>query len=153
MKRKIIIAVLLTFCIILAGAFSFAQPERENRRDNMRKKIHEKLNLTDEQQSQIEKLRYTHQEMMIDLKADLEKEELSLKELKNAGNYSRSEYIAKIEEIIAAHNNLRLAKANHHMDVYELLDAEQQVTWNEMKLRKERKHNKMKKHFKQKNRF
>jgi Spy/CpxP family protein refolding chaperone len=115
--------------------------------------MHEKLNLTDEQQSQIEKLRFTHQEKMIDLKADLEKEELSLRELKNAGNYSRSEYIAKVEELMAAHNKIRLAKANHHMDVYEMLDAEQRETWNKMKPMREHRQDKMKKHFKKKNRF
>jgi len=153
MKRTIIITTLLVFLLALAGVFTFAQPERENRRDNMREKMHEKLNLTDEQQSQIQEIRFAHQEKMIDLKANLEKEELSLKELKNAGNYSRSEYIAKVEEIISSKNKIQLEKANHHMDVYELLDAEQRETWNKMKPMKDRKHDKMKKHFKKKNRF
>ncbi len=153
MKRKIIISVLLSAILILAGAYTFAQPEREYKRDNKREKIHEKLNLTDEQQTQIEKLRFTHQETMIDLKAEVEKKELSLKEMQSEGNYSRSDYISKVEELIAAQNKMKLANANHKMDVYELLDAEQQETWNKMKPMREKRLDKKKKHFKMKNHF
>jgi Spy/CpxP family protein refolding chaperone len=153
MKRTLIITTLLVFFLALAGVFTFAQPERENRRDNNRQKMHEKLNLTDEQQTQIEKLRFTHQEKMIDLKADVEKKELGLKELQSIANFSRGDYIAKVEEIISSKNKIQLEKANHHMDVYELLDTEQKETWNKMKPMKDRKHDKMKKHFKKNNRF
>jgi Spy/CpxP family protein refolding chaperone len=153
MKRILIITVFLSFIIVLAGAFTFAQRQKENRRDNKRENMIEKLNLTEEQQTQIEEIRFTHQENMIDLKADVEKKELTLKELQSTNNFSRSDYITNIEEIISAQNKIRLANANHHMDVYELLDAEQKETWNKMKLMKDGKHNKMKKHFKQKNRF
>jgi len=148
MKKTLIITTLLSFLIVIAGTFTFAQKPRENRRDNMRVKMIEKLNLTDQQQSQIKEIRFTHLEKMIDLKADVEKKQLALKELQSSGNFSRGDYIALVEEKISAKNIIAIEKANHHMDVYELLDADQQETWSKMKLMKEGKHNKMKKHFK-----
>jgi len=143
----------ISFLISLASVFTFAQQEREDRRDHRRVKLIEMLNLTEEQQTQIEEIRFTHQEKMIDLKADVEKKELGLKELQSTNNFSRKDYIAKVEEIISAENKIKLEQANHHMDVYELLDAEQKETWNKMKPMKDRKHDKMKEHFKKKNRF
>ena len=153
MKRTLIITALLSFLIVLAGAFTYAQRQKEVRKDNKHEKMIEKLNLTDQQQTQIEEFRFAHQEKMIDLKADAEKKKLGLKELQSTADFSRSDYIAKVEEIISAENKIKLGKANHHMDVYELLDAEQQETWNKMKMMKDCKHKKMKKHHKNMNRF
>ena len=79
MKRTLIITTLLVFLLALASVFTFAQQEREDRRDHRRVKLIEMLNLTDEQQTQIEEIRFSHQEKMIDLKADVEKKELGLK--------------------------------------------------------------------------
>ncbi len=153
MKRNLLITTLISFLIVIAGTFTFAQPEREGRRDNMREKMIEKLNLTDQQQTQIEEIRFAHQEKMIDLKADVEKKELGLKKLQSSTNFSRGDYIANIEEIISAENIIKLERANHQMDVYELLDAEQQETWNRMKLLKDGRHNKMMKHRQKMNQF
>jgi len=153
MKRTLILATLLSFLIVLAGALTYAQRQKEDRKDNKHEKMIEKLNLTDQQQTQIEEFRFAHQEKMIDLKADVEKKKLGLKELQSSGNFTREDYIGKYEEIISAQNKIKLGKANHHMDVYELLDAEQQETWSKMKMMKDGKHNKMKKHHKNMNRF
>ena len=153
MKRTLIITAFLSFLIVIAGAFTFAQKHRENRKDNMHEQMIEKLNLTDQQQTAIEEFRFAHQEKMIDLKANVEKKQLGLKELQSTADFSRGDYISKIEEIISAKNKIKLEKANHHMDVYELLDAEQQETWSKMKMMKEGRHHKMMKHYKKMNRF
>ena len=153
MKRTLIITVLLSFLIVVAGAFTYAQRQRENRGENMHEKMIEKLNLTDQQQTQIEEFRFANQNKMIDLRADAEKKKLGLKELQSSGNFSREDYIAQYEEIISAQNKMKLGKANHHMDVYELLDAEQKKTWNKMKPMKHGKHNRMKKHHRNMNQF
>ena len=153
MKRTLIITTLLSFLIVIAGAFTLAQKQRENRKDNVRGKMIEKLNLTDQQQTQIEEFRFTHKKKMIDLRADVEKKKLGLKELQSSANFSRGDYITKVGEIISAENIIKLERANHRMDVYELLDAEQQETWNKIKMMKNGKHNKMKKHYKKMNRF
>ncbi len=153
MKRALIITALLSFLIVIAGAFTLAQKQRENRKENVRGKMIEKLNLTDQQQTQIEEFRFTHKKKMIDLRADVEKKKLGLKELQSSANFSRDDYITKVGEIISAENIIKLERANHRMDVYELLDAEQQETWNKIKMMKNGKHNKMKKLHKKMNRF
>ena len=93
----------------------------------------EKLNLTDEQKAAVEKLKLKHQEEMIDLKADLEKKELALKELTNNGNYSRDDFVNAVKAISAAKNNIALSFANHRMDIYELLTPEQKKTFDNMR--------------------
>ena len=153
MKRTLIIAALLSLLIVLAGTFTYAQRQKGERKGNIHEKMIEKLNLTEQQQTQIDEFRFDHQEKMIDLKADVEKKKLGLKELQSSGNFTREDYIAQYEEIISAQNKIKLAKANHHMDVYELLDAEQQKTWIKMKMMKDGKHNKMKKHHKNMKQF
>ena len=131
MKRTLIITALLAFVIVIAGAFTYAQKERENRRDNMREKMVEKLNLTDQQQTQIEEFRFTHQKEMIDLRADVKRQEIELQELKIAGNFSRADYLSKVENIVSANNKIEMIRANHQMDVYEILNADQQKIWND----------------------
>ncbi len=153
MKRTLIITTLLSFLIVIAGAFTLAQKQRENRKDIVRGKMIEKLNLTDQQQTQIEEFRFAHKKKMIDLRADVEKKKLGLKELQSSANFSRDDYITKVGEIISAENIIKLEKANQRMDVYELLDAEQQKTWNKMKPMRDGRHNKMKKHYRKMNRF
>ena len=104
----------------------------DGKRDRDRDRIHEKLNLTDEQETKIEVLRINHQKEMIEIKAELGKKELELQELQNNIEYTREEYIGKIKELSEIRNRMQLARANHQMDVYELLDLEQKAVWNDL---------------------
>ncbi len=92
--------------------------------------MHQKLNLTEEQQEKVDVLKLAHQKEMIDLKANLEKKEVEMAELKNKGNYTREEFLNKISEIISARNKIALSLANHQMDIYQLLDDNQKKEWN-----------------------
>jgi Spy/CpxP family protein refolding chaperone len=96
------------------------------------KQVHQQLNLTEEQQTKVDELKFAHQKEMIDLKANLDKKELDMNELKSKGNYTRDEYLNKVNEIISARNKIALSIANHHMDVYQLLDENQKKEWNKM---------------------
>ena len=93
----------------------------------------EKLNLSDEQKDAVEKLKLNHQEKMIDLKADLEKKELAMKQLQSIGNYTRDEFINAVKAINAAKNNIAISFANHRMDIYEILTPEQKKTFDDMR--------------------
>ena len=93
--------------------------------------IHEKLNLTPEQEKKIEDLRTSHQKKMIDLRADMAKLHLEKKELLNKGNYDRKAFLALEDKIMKQRNTIETSMANHRMDVYELLDANQKVIWND----------------------
>lgn len=102
------------------------------KKQQYQKQIHQQLNLTDEQQTKVDEMKLNHQKEMIDLKANLEKKELELRELKNKGKYSRDEYLSKVNDIISARNKIALSVANHHMDVYQILDETQKKKWNKM---------------------
>ena len=125
-KMFIIIAILSALVI---SQYLFAQ-EMTQERDRDQLKIHQKLNLTEVQQEQVDALKFDHQKEMIDLKANLEKKEIEMAELKNKSNYTREEFLNKINEIISARNEIALSLANHQMDVYQLLDDNQKKEWN-----------------------
>jgi len=125
--RTFIILAILSALVI--SQYLFAQEMiQERHRDQL--KIHQRLNLTDEQQEKVEVLKLAHQKQMIDLKANLEKKEVEMAELKNKGNYTREEFLSKTNEIISARNEIALSLANHQMDVYQLLDDNQKKEWN-----------------------
>ena len=114
---------------LLVSQDLFAQ-EMMRERDRDRLQIHKKLNLTDEQQEKADALKFDHQKEMIDLKANLEKKKVEMAELKNNGNYTREEFLNKVNEIISARNSIAISLANHQMDVYQLLDDNQKKEWN-----------------------
>ena len=125
--RMFIILAILSALVI--SKYLFAQEMiQERHRDQL--KIHQRLNLTDEPQEKVEVLKLAHQKQMIDLKANLEKKEVEMAELKNKGNYTREEFLSKTNEIISARNEIALSLANHQMDVYQLLDDNQKKEWN-----------------------
>jgi Spy/CpxP family protein refolding chaperone len=129
MKLKIF-ALIAIISVLLISQDLFAQQNNERQRDGNKSKIHQKLNLTEEQQVKVDALRFGHQKDMIDLKANLEKKEVEMAELKNKGNYTREEFLNKINEIVSAKNKIALSMANHQMDVYQLLDENQKKEWN-----------------------
>ncbi|MEJ2615514.1 MAG: Spy/CpxP family protein refolding chaperone, partial [Ignavibacteriaceae bacterium] len=88
-----------------------------------------KLNLTEEQKTKIEDARLNHQKQMIDLKANLEKKMLSLKELRVKGNLNRNDVIAAVKDINQAKNDIAIARANNMMDIYDILTPEQRKIW------------------------
>ena len=127
------IAVIL-FIALISTQFTYGQMERRGmQRGDHFKMMKEKLNLTDTQSEAVEKLHFSHKREMIDLKADLDRRKLDMKELMSSGNYTRDEYLIKVKAISDAKEKMALAKANHRMDVYDLLTDEQKVIFNEMK--------------------
>jgi len=143
MKKIQIIAIAFSFIVMLFvspsiyGQMGMQNPGQKMHKSDFhkgdfKKMMFEKLNLTDEQKDAVEKLKLKHQSEMIDLKADLEKKELAMKELKNSGNYSREEFVSTVKSISTAKNNIAISMANHRMDVYELLTPEQKKTFDNM---------------------
>ena len=99
------------------------------------KMMKEKLNLSDTQKEAVEELTFSHKREMIDLKAAIEKNKLDMQELLSKGNYTREDYLSKVKTITDAKEKIAFAKANHRMDVYDLLTEEQRKTFDEMKCR------------------
>jgi hypothetical protein len=135
MKSRIfIITAIISVVLISGNIFSqeFRRGDRERDGMRMKDRIEERLNLSDEQADKIEYFRLDHRKEMIDLRADVEKKEVELEKLKNTLNYSREEYLKKVNDIISAKNKIDISRANHQMDIYQLLDDNQKKEWNKM---------------------
>jgi Spy/CpxP family protein refolding chaperone len=127
-----ILAIL--FIALISTQFTYGQMERRGlQRGNHFKMMKEKLNLTDTQSEAIEEFHFSHKREMIDLKADIERKKLDMKELMSKGNYTRDDYLLKVKAVSGAKEKMDLAKANHRMDVYDLLTDEQRIIFNDMK--------------------
>ena len=150
MKRLSVIS--LTIILFLSFTILNVAQQNYQSRDGQQRgeRFAEKLNLTEEQQSAIEELKINNQKEMIDLKADLERKKLNMKELKSKGNYTRDEFLNGVQAVNISRNNIAVSKANNRMDIYELLTAEQKKTFDKMGDRSG-KHRKMMKHYRMMN--
>jgi len=110
-------------------------------------RLKNKLNLTDSQKDQIEKLKLDHQKSMVDLKANLEKARIESKEVVSKADFTRNEFIAAHNKMAKLREEIQLAAANHRMDVLELLNKDQRKI-----LAKERKFDKRQNKFGKKGR-
>ena len=124
----------ILFIALISTQISYGQMERRgmNQGDH-HKMMMEKLNLTDTQKEAVEELHFSHKREMIDLKAALDLKQLDKQELLSKGNYTRDDYLGKVTALSNAKDKMALAKANHRMDVYDLLTEEQRKTFDEMK--------------------
>ena len=124
----------IIFIAIISTQFSYGQMGRCGwHQGDHHKMMMEKLNLTDTQKEAVEELHFSHKKQMIDLKSSLEKKKLDRQELFSNGNYTRDEYLSNVKAISDAKEKMALAKANHRMDVYDLLTEEQRKTFDEIK--------------------
>lgn len=139
MKRLSIInaAIILSLVFISSQSVSGQFKDRGNFRGDHREMMIEKLQLTEDQQEAIEELRFEHQNEMIDLKSDVQRKKLQLQELKRSGNYTREEFLASVKSLSEAKQQIALVKANHRMDVYELLTDEQKETFDKIRPRRD----------------
>lgn len=87
--------------------------------------VFSKLNLTDAQKDKINSLREAHQKTMIDLRAQVQKDALTLKDLRLKENVSRQEVISAVEKLNKSRDAMALARANHLLDVREVLTPDQ----------------------------
>jgi len=94
--------------------------------------MYKSLNLTEEQQDQISTMKINHKMEMVDLKANLQKNEIELTSLKNKGNYTRDQYLSAIRSINSARDEIAISRAEFQMDVYQILDDKQKQEWNKM---------------------
>ena len=129
MKTKIFSVVLILAVIGLYSGKAFSQDKPLPQKEFFRHQMMDKLNLTDEQKTKIEDARISHQKQMIDLRANLEKKLLVLKELRMKDNLDRNAVIAAVKDINQAKDDIAIARANNLMDIYEILTPAQRKTW------------------------
>ncbi|MCH7826970.1 MAG: Spy/CpxP family protein refolding chaperone [Bacteroidetes bacterium] len=150
-KNSVISAVIIT---LLVSSLSLAQhPEKRfSPNDTGMHKMHDKLNLTDIQKDKFQKMKFSFEKQMIDLKANLQKSVLDMKVIRASDNIKRDDVINVVKKINGNKNAIALASANHRMDMYEILTPEQRKVWKKSKMHKMagKKIMKMKKMMKQK---
>jgi len=132
LKKSFLIGGIITALVIAAAVNFYPQQTDAPRNTQFRGRMLEKLNLTDDQQDKIEQLRLKNQEEMIDLRADLQKKRLAVEQLRQKGDYSRSNYLDLVNDLNASRDKIAVARANHRMDVYELLTDQQKDIFNRM---------------------
>jgi len=136
---------IILFIALISTQFSYGQMERRGmHQGDHHKMMIDNLNLSDTQKEAVEELSFSHKREMIDLKADMEKNKLDMQELLSKGNYTRDDYLNTVKTINDAKEKIAFAKANHRMDVYDLLTEEQRKTFDEMQGRIGNKMKKMK---------
>ena len=128
-KLMFILSTILLFSFINPGD-GFAQSKQKLYGKNFKENMIEKLNLSSEQKDKISELRTKHQKEMVDLRAELQKKMIDKRELRNS-DLTRSELLSSVNGINGIKNQIAIARANHQMDVYELLTPEQRKIWQE----------------------
>ena len=128
--KKLSVLALIFFALT---TFLSAQPAGMNRKMGMKpgmmnkhKFLMEKLKLTPDQKEKIAGLKISFQSNMIDLRANLAKDKLVLKELRLKNDFTRNDVLNAVEKINKDRDAISVAFANHLLDIYALLTPEQQ---------------------------
>ena len=117
-SKAILVALILSLPLL-----AIAQPGPHGTKGKMM----EQLDLTDEQQSQIQELRLEHQKEMMTLNDEMHSLRNQMKLVLTEDKPSNSEIETLAGKIGTASRNIALAKANHRLDVRKLLTDEQKV--------------------------
>jgi len=133
MKNLIYALSIIILSSFISSGDGLAQQKQKSDRMNFRGNMIEKMNLSDEQKDKIAELRTKNQKEMIDLKAELQKKMIDKREYKRNSDLTRAELISSVKEINKIKEQIAVARANHQMDVYELLTPEQKKIWQEHK--------------------
>jgi Spy/CpxP family protein refolding chaperone len=100
-------------------------PQRHGNNDRHDRTCINRLNLTDAQKEKFNDLHLSHKEKMIQLHSELELKQLDLEKLKSSESFSAQGYVNAAKEISAVESKIAEAKAEHRMDIYEMLDENQ----------------------------
>jgi Spy/CpxP family protein refolding chaperone len=87
------------------------------------------LDLTDDQIAKIKEINFTHQNDMIDLKADLKKARLKLKQTMHSDNPSKGEALAAAAEVNSIQGQIHEARIEHMFALKGVLNKEQLEKW------------------------
>ena len=109
--------------LLIPMAAVLAQPGQA--RGGFDKMRGEQLNLTAEQQEQIDELQTDFQKQAIDLRADLQKLQLELREQMQADQPNKRAIDATLDKLSAKQSELHKLRVYHQLDVRTLLTPEQ----------------------------
>ena len=126
----------LAVLALAAGTLAFAQ-QGTGQRVVVEKKVRgpekmdQMLNLTDEQEAKIEKLRGEMQRTMVQNRSKIQIARIDLRELMDADTPDRGAIEKKLKEISDLQVKQRMAMFDHRADVEKLLTPDQKKIWKE----------------------
>jgi Spy/CpxP family protein refolding chaperone len=127
--KNLIVVLSVLFLISVFNQQIFSQKRDHSKSREYRMDMKAQLNLSEDQEKKIEALKLSQEEKMIKLKSEMELKELEMRKLKSSDKFSRTEIIDLTKDINSIKNEMALARANHQMDVYDLLDENQRKIW------------------------
>lgn len=126
MRKELKKPALLILLVAILAVSAFGQPKRAfGDRDRGSMDMMDKLNLTVEQEKQMKDLRFKHETVMIDLRADLQTERLKMRRIASADDPNKKKIHAQIEKAGAAEIKIEKARADHRLAVRTILNDEQ----------------------------
>lgn len=112
---------------MFAGALAFGQdPPVRLRGEMMGPRLMERLNLSDEQKNQIEKLRTDFQKQQIGQRAKVQTAAVELRQLLRAENPDKAAIEKKINEMAQLRAQLQISRVHQMLNVRKVLTPEQQ---------------------------
>ena len=124
--RWLTITAFILFIFFITNDINAQKCRNENRHNQ---NSLEKLNLSDAQKEKFNALKLNHREEMIKLHSELELKQLELEKMKSSENFSSSGYVNAVKEISIVRSKMAEARAEHRMDIYEILDDNQKKTF------------------------
>jgi Spy/CpxP family protein refolding chaperone len=94
----------------------------------------QKLNLSDQQKQQLEKTFLDYRLKLVDLRADLEREELKLQPLMDADTLNEAQISSQLDTLLAARMKLEKTNAMMNVSMRKVLTAEQ---WKQLRSMRE----------------
>ena len=128
--------VMTTLLAAALAAPSYAQPQAgpgpqgQGQRIRIeRRGMMDQLNLTEQQETQMQKLRLDMQKKQVALQSKIRMARLELKEIYLADNPEKSAIEKKMKEISDLQHQSKIARVDHQFAVKNILTAEQQKIW------------------------
>lgn len=128
-KQLLTLGLAVSMIILSAQPLQAKMNKHKSDKGEGRGKKMAALNLTEEQQAQMETIRLTHKKKMIPLQADLETEKVKMQELRMAETPSKKKMSAQIDKIAETKARIDKQKLEMDLEIRGLLTAEQQKIW------------------------
>lgn len=120
---------ILSIVILLGTSMMNAQPSHRGQDGKERNKMKQNLNLTSEQEVKIngEKIRF--QKLSIDYRNKIQKIQLDIKEMMQSNQFDEQKFLKLNEDILKTETELKMERTKHWLNVYKMLDSDQQKSW------------------------
>jgi len=138
--------LLVTVSLMMVGLSTIFAQGFGNKNFDRHEQILQLLNLTETQLTKFNDFRFAHQEAIIDMRANLQKNRLDIEKYMSGNNISKAKLLSLTDKQSKAYSSMNNSRINMWFDVYNILDADQKVVWKKHFIRMGTKHGKMARH-------